>query len=114
VQISQAALAPVLARDQILFTMWIGVLALTAGLFEETGRYLGYRFWFKDRKTWRVGLMYGAGHGGLESMLLTAGLVLLGLINILALSSMDLSQLNLTLEQLAQIEQARRQIQALH
>jgi uncharacterized membrane protein YhfC len=50
---------------------WFLFLALSAGLFEEGGRYLGYRFFWKEqKKTWPQALMYGAGHGGLEAILL--------------------------------------------
>jgi uncharacterized membrane protein YhfC len=50
---------------------WFLFLALTAGLFEEGGRYLGYRFfWKKLDKTWPQALMYGAGHGWSEAVLL--------------------------------------------
>lgn len=57
---------------------WFLFLAFTAGLFEEGGRYLGYRFLWKNQdKTWPQALMYGAGHGGVEALLL-AGLPLLG------------------------------------
>ena len=40
---------------------------LSAGLFEEITRYLGYRFWIKDERDWESALMYGAGHGGIEA-----------------------------------------------
>jgi uncharacterized membrane protein YhfC len=49
-------------------------LGLSAGVFEEGARYLTYRFWAKDARTWGTGLMLGAGHGGIESMLLGASL----------------------------------------
>jgi uncharacterized membrane protein YhfC len=52
--------------------------ALTAGIFEETGRWLGYRYLLRER-TPRTGVMLGLGHGGLESMLLV-GLPLIGLL----------------------------------
>jgi uncharacterized membrane protein YhfC len=113
VQITQGFIAPALQSSQTLLYGWFVVLALTAGLFEEVGRYLGYRFLIKDDKTWEVGLMYGAGHGGLESMLLVGGLVILGLVNVIALANTDFSQLNLPPDQLAQIELARQQIAAL-
>ncbi|MBL8922181.1 MAG: YhfC family intramembrane metalloprotease [Myxococcaceae bacterium] len=48
---------------------WLVVSAFSAGLFEETGRYVAYRFAWKDR-TATGALMLGAGHGGIESMLL--------------------------------------------
>ncbi len=44
--------------------------ALTASLFEEVGRWLGYRWFIKRERSWRVGVMYGLGHGGIESILL--------------------------------------------
>ena len=42
----------------------------SAGLFEETARYLTYRFWAKDARSWRDGISMGLGHGGIESILL--------------------------------------------
>jgi uncharacterized membrane protein YhfC len=45
------------------------VSSLTAGLFEETGRWLGYRFLVREHNR-RYGTMFGMGHGGLESILL--------------------------------------------
>lgn len=43
--------------------------ALTAGLFEETGRYLAYKF-FAKRPSVNDGIALGLGHGGFESALL--------------------------------------------
>lgn len=45
-------------------------LGLSAGFFEEGARYLSYRFWAKDARSYGKGLMLGAGHGGMESLLL--------------------------------------------
>lgn len=56
-------------------------LGLSAGVFEEVGRYLAYRFWAKDARTWGKGLMLGAGHGGVEAILIGA----VGLINFVVL-----------------------------
>ena len=60
-------------------------LGLSAGVFEEVTRYLIYRFWAKDARTWGRGLMVGAGWGGVESMIL--GVILL--INAIALAAMS-------------------------
>lgn len=57
-------------------------LGLSAGLFEEGARYLTYRFWAKEARSWGKGLMLGAGHGGVEAILLG----LLGAINVGALA----------------------------
>ena len=47
-------------------------LGLSAGVFEETARYLTYRFWAKDARSWSRGLMLGAGHGGTEAIIVGA------------------------------------------
>ena len=62
---------------------------LSAGLFEEIARYLTYRFWLKDSQNWKSGLMFGAGHGGIEAMILGA-LALLSLIQAYVLRDADL------------------------
>ncbi|WP_018132314.1 YhfC family intramembrane metalloprotease [Effusibacillus pohliae] len=50
--------------------VWFTLLSgLTAGLFEETGRYLAYRFFVK-KPTVGDGVALGMGHGGIESALL--------------------------------------------
>jgi uncharacterized membrane protein YhfC len=90
VQILQAVFAPELKASKPLLWGWLVILALTAGLFEEVGRYLGYR-WFmrKEEKTWAKAVMYGAGHGGLESMLLVGGLSLISLVNVLLIPALN-------------------------
>jgi uncharacterized membrane protein YhfC len=59
-------------------------LGLSAGVFEEGARYVTYRWWAKDARTWGRGLMLGAGHGGVESILLG----LLAALNVGALAFM--------------------------
>jgi uncharacterized membrane protein YhfC len=39
-------------------------VGLAAGLFEELFRYGMYRWWAKDARSWRTGILTGAGHGG--------------------------------------------------
>ncbi len=89
----QGVLATQLQASRPLLFGWLAALALTAGLAEEIGRYVGYRWLFHEEKTWSRAVMYGLGHGGLESMVLVAGLTLLGLINLVALSAVDLAAL---------------------
>lgn len=55
-------------------------LGASAGFFEEGARYLTYRFWAKKARTWKQGMMMGAGHGGIEAILLVG---LAGLVNAL-------------------------------
>ena len=64
-------------------------LGLSAGVFEEVGRYLAYLFWAKDARSWRKGVLMGAGHGGIEAVIL-GGLVLLAYTQLVALRDSDL------------------------
>jgi len=52
--------------------LYAAFLGLSAGVFEETARYLTYRFWARDARSWSRGLMLGAGHGGSEAILVGA------------------------------------------
>jgi uncharacterized membrane protein YhfC len=45
-------------------------LGLSAGVFEEGARYLILRYWLKDARSWRKGVLFGAGHGGAEAIIL--------------------------------------------
>ena len=94
VQLIQSAIGEQLKASQTLIWTWLVVLALTAGLFEEVGRYIGYRvFMRREEKTWSKAIMYGLGHGGLESIVLVGGLTLIGLINLWSVASGGLTQL---------------------
>ena len=75
---------------QIPFTAL--VLGLSAGLFEEFSRYAVYRWWIKDARTWSQGLLFGAGHGGFEAILIGA-LSLYTYAQLVALRGADLSAL---------------------
>jgi uncharacterized membrane protein YhfC len=93
VQVGQALLTDALRTSTVLQWTWLLALSYSAGLFEESGRWLGYRWLFRpEERTWRPAVMYGLGHGGLESMVLIAGLGALSLAGLLAASSADLSQ----------------------
>lgn len=52
---------------------------LAAGIFEETGRFLVFRFLMKKKTEWKHGVAYGIGHGGIEAILLV-GLSFINLI----------------------------------
>lgn len=83
--VSQLNLLP--TDTSIVFNLLVVAVffGLSAGVFEEVTRYLIYRFWAKDARTWGRGLMVGAGWGGVESMFL--GVILL--INAIALAAMS-------------------------
>jgi uncharacterized membrane protein YhfC len=94
VQVIQTLISPQLQASPALLWGWLFILALTAGLFEEVGRYLGYRiFMGREEKTWNKAVMYGTGHGGIESILLVAGLGALTLVNLFLIPSLNLSSL---------------------
>ncbi|HEX3269293.1 MAG TPA: YhfC family glutamic-type intramembrane protease [Ktedonobacterales bacterium] len=94
VYVIQQLIAPQLKSSQTFLWIWLFILALTAGLFEEVGRYFGYRiFMGKEEKTWSKGVMYGIGHGGLESIVLVGLLSAVSLVNILVIQSLDITKL---------------------
>jgi uncharacterized membrane protein YhfC len=84
------------------------LLGLSAGVFEEFARYAMFRWWLADKRTWRVAVLAGAGHGGVEAILL-GGVVMWVFINLVAVRNADLSKMNLTPDQLVT---AQQQIQA--
>ena len=77
-------------------------LGLSAGVFEEGARYLTYRYWARDARTWGRGLMLGAGHGGIEAIIIGV----LGAVNFVALAAMRSGALldQLPAEQLPLVE----------
>lgn len=58
-----------LMENNLFFSAAI-IGGLTAGLFEEGGRYLGFRYFLHKELSWKNGLAYGLGHGGIESMII--------------------------------------------
>jgi uncharacterized membrane protein YhfC len=67
-------------------------LGLSAGVFEEGARYLVLKRWLGDARTWAQGVMFGAGHGGIEA----AGLGVIALVAVfqaIAYRDVDLSTL---------------------
>jgi uncharacterized membrane protein YhfC len=61
--------------------------ALAAGIFEETGRLIAFKFFFKGTREWKHGIAYGLGHGGVEVVVIGC-LLALTQINNVALSLM--------------------------
>ncbi len=67
-------------------------LGLSSGIFEEGMRYLVLRWWAKDARSWRKGVLFGAGHGGAEAIIIGA-YVLYGFFQMAALRNTDLAKL---------------------
>lgn len=103
--LQDTVLAPLLRSSAVFVWIWLVILAITAGLFEEVGRYVGYRLFLRrEPRTWSKAVMFGLGHGGLESMVLVGGSLLLTLLNIVILSATNLSSLPVAQRQMV-IEQ---------
>lgn len=52
------------------YYLYILVLSLTAGLFEELGRFAGFVLFLKKDRGWWDGIGFGIGHGGVEALVL--------------------------------------------
>lgn len=50
--------------------LYVVIAALTAGIFEEFGRYFAFKIMLKNRRGFGHGLAYGIGHGGIEAIVL--------------------------------------------
>ncbi|MFT9078337.1 YhfC family glutamic-type intramembrane protease [Ethanoligenens sp.] len=54
-------------RQPLAYAIYGGLMA---GLFEETGRFVAFRLFFKRKHRYQDGIIYGLGHGGLELLLI--------------------------------------------
>ena len=95
VAVLQATVLMHLLTTSTTFTwIWLVILAITAGLFEEVGRYVGYLLFLRrEPKTWSKAVMFGLGHGGLESIVLVGGQIILTAINAIMLSGVNVNTL---------------------
>lgn len=84
------------------------ILGLSAALFEEIARYLSLRYFLKNARSWKEALMFGAGHGGTEAIIL-GGLAALAYVNLIVLR--DNPQLMESLPA-AQLQAVQDQLQA--
>ncbi|MBI5478877.1 MAG: YhfC family intramembrane metalloprotease [Deltaproteobacteria bacterium] len=71
---------------------------LSAGLCEEVARFAALRFVYRRARGYHAALQFGAGHGGVEAMILGA-LVALTLVNMLVLRYLPASMLRLSADQ---------------
>lgn len=111
-----AALVNPLAEQwnpDLLFWVNFVLLTLTSGLFEEGARYLILRWAAKGVRDWKEGLMYGAGHGGIEAILIVGGATISNLVLLLTADSV-LAQLGqMPAEQAAAVIAQVEAVQAL-
>lgn len=85
------------------------ILGLLAGIFEETARYILFKFILKNARSWKEGVLVGLGHGGTEALILGV-FAALAFVNMLVYRSVDLSTVpGIPAEQL---ELAKQQVAA--
>lgn len=112
--ISQVLHVPLVLSLTSTFQSWGTVayaliLGILAGLFEETARYILFKFILKKNRTWNEAVFVGLGHGGTEAMIL-GGLAALAFFNMLAYRSIDLATVPSIPPE--QIELATQQVEA--
>ena len=84
------------------------LLGLLAGIFEETARWILFKFFLKNARTWNEGALVGAGHGGVEAFLLGV-MSVFTIINMVVLKNVDMSAMGIPADQL---ELAKLQVDA--
>ena len=97
---------PVIRNNIWLYALYGG---LAAGLFEETGRYLAFAFALKKYRSKNVNaLMYGAGHGGFEAIVIVGLTMINNITWSLMINNGSISTLlgSLSGDQLAQAQQS--------
>lgn len=85
------------------------ILGLLAGIFEETARYILFKYILRNARSWKEGVLVGLGHGGTEALILGI-LASIGFITMVGYRAIDLSTVpSIPAEQL---ELARQQVEA--
>ncbi len=110
---SQIPHIPLVAVFAPLFKSWgmtayAITLGLMAGLFEETARFILFKFILQKSRSWKEGVLVGLGHGGTEAIIF-GFLAAITFVNMLVYKNLDLStvksipadQLNLAKQQVA-------------
>lgn len=97
--------------EMIRGNVWLSYLTagILAGVFEETGRYLSFRFVLTKQNTRRTAVSYGIGHGGFESVYVGFQILAIAMLGVLLnsglggriLAGMDEAQQALLAQQLA-------------
>jgi uncharacterized membrane protein YhfC len=107
-------IADTLTSSDTAMMIYLGIAAVTAGIFEEVGRFLGWKVLLKKLgKTFDGAVMYGVGHGGLESALLVGGMAVAGMIAALVIPGLDPESMGLPPDQVEQLVEAQQQIASM-
>lgn len=94
---------PMPSQNVLLFVVNPIFGGLSAGLFEELTRTAVYRWWAKDARSWRKGVLMGAGHEGGEAIAFGV-IVLVTFVQMAALRNADLARM-IAPAQLALVQQ---------
>ena len=62
-------LVPQVSGLNLHYVIYGFILSLTAGIYEEGGRFLAFTFILKKYRGWHDGLGFGIGHGGAEALI---------------------------------------------
>lgn len=73
-----------LSLNPYLYGIFLG---LTAGIFEEVGRYIGFKYFLKNNYRYIDGLYFGFGHWGIEALLLVGINAVIFLFGFIAIKS---------------------------
>jgi uncharacterized membrane protein YhfC len=73
VSAAQMLLAGWIHKYTVVEASWMLILAVSAGFFEEGGRYVVLRHVLKPPHRWENGVMFGLGHGAMEVLLIGVG-----------------------------------------
>jgi uncharacterized membrane protein YhfC len=85
------------------------LLGLLAGIFEETARYILFKYILKNTTSWKEGVLVGLGHGGIEAILIGV-FAAVTFVNMIVYRNIDLSTVpSIPADQL---ELARQQVEA--
>lgn len=91
-------------NESILLIFNAIVLGLLAGIFEETARYILFKWIRKSSDTWQNGVAIGLGHGGIEAILIGI-LAIFTLVQMIAMKNIpDLSTMGIPVEQLEAVQ----------
>ncbi len=96
--------------DVLAYGINLAVLSLTAGVFEESARWLLLRGPARHVRHKAEALMFGAGHGGIEAILLI-GIAVFNALVLLSAPDLILAQVQTAAPE--QVEVVRQQIEAL-
>ena len=82
-------MVPVVSGNVVLYVVYG---AVAAGVFEETARFLSFRFLMKNSRSAENAVSYGLGHGGFEALYLLGLTALSALMMAASVNSMGVSE----------------------